>query len=76
MPLPQWWENLDAVSVADSLTDLVVKSLVAADFQAGDDHYRLLDTTRAYALEKLRGAGAPGSRAAPCGILPGSPHSG
>jgi predicted ATPase/DNA-binding winged helix-turn-helix (wHTH) protein len=49
--------DLDAVSVADSLTDLVVKSLVAADFQAGDDHYRLLDTTRAYALEKLRGAG-------------------
>jgi predicted ATPase/DNA-binding winged helix-turn-helix (wHTH) protein len=49
--------NLDDVSVADSLTGLVVKSLVAADFKAGDDHYRLLDTTRAYALEKLRGAG-------------------
>lgn len=46
--------NLDVVTVADSL---VVKSLVAADFQAGDDHYRLLDTTRAYALEKLRRAG-------------------
>jgi predicted ATPase/DNA-binding winged helix-turn-helix (wHTH) protein len=50
-------ENLDALSIADSLTGLVVKSLVAADFQAGDDHYRLLDTTRAYALEKLHGAG-------------------
>jgi predicted ATPase/DNA-binding winged helix-turn-helix (wHTH) protein len=49
--------NCDAVSVADSLTDLVVKSLVTADFQAADDHYRLLDTTRAYALEKLRGVG-------------------
>jgi predicted ATPase/DNA-binding winged helix-turn-helix (wHTH) protein len=49
--------NLDAVLVADSLTDLVVKSLVAADFQAGDDHYRLLETTRAYALEKLRSVG-------------------
>jgi len=49
--------NLDALSIADSLTGLVVKSLVAADFQAGDDHYRLLDTTRAYALEKLHGAG-------------------
>src|SRR6202171_1016447 len=49
--------NLDAVSVADSLAGLVVKSLVAADFQAGDDQHRLLDTTRAYALEKLRGAG-------------------
>src|SRR6202051_4385453 len=49
--------NLDALSIADSLTGLVVKSLVAADFQAGDDHYRLLDTTRAYALEKLHSAG-------------------
>jgi predicted ATPase/DNA-binding winged helix-turn-helix (wHTH) protein len=49
--------NLDAISVADSLAGLVVKSLVAADFQAGDDHYRLLDTTCAYALEKLRDAG-------------------
>jgi predicted ATPase/DNA-binding winged helix-turn-helix (wHTH) protein len=49
--------NLDAVSLADSMAGLVVKSLVAADFQAADDHYRLLDTTRAYALEKLRSAG-------------------
>ena len=49
--------DLDAVLLADSLAGLVVKSLVAADFQAGDDHYRLLDTTRAYALEKLRSAG-------------------
>jgi predicted ATPase/DNA-binding winged helix-turn-helix (wHTH) protein len=40
--------NLDTVTVADSLAGLVVKSLVAADIQAGDDHYRLLDTTRAY----------------------------
>ena len=49
--------NLDAVSVADSVASLVVKSLIAADFKAEDDHYRLLDTTRAYALEKLRRAG-------------------
>src|ERR1700680_1964483 len=49
--------NLDAVSVADSLAGLVVKSRAAAHLQAGDDHYRLVDTTRAYALEKLRGAG-------------------
>jgi predicted ATPase/DNA-binding winged helix-turn-helix (wHTH) protein len=46
----------DAGLIADSLAGLVVKSLVTADFQAGDDHYRLLDTTRAYALEKLRQA--------------------
>src|SRR5438445_1772008 len=49
--------NFDAVSVADDLAGLVVKSLVVADFQAGDDHYRLLDTTRAYALQKLRSSG-------------------
>src|SRR5262249_54917197 len=49
--------DLDAVSVDDNVESLVVKSLVAADFQAGDDHYRLLDTTRAYALEKLRAEG-------------------
>jgi predicted ATPase/DNA-binding winged helix-turn-helix (wHTH) protein len=48
--------NLDAASIADSLTGLVVKSLVTADFQADDDHYRLFHTTRAYALEKLRQA--------------------
>jgi predicted ATPase/DNA-binding winged helix-turn-helix (wHTH) protein len=49
--------NLDAVRVADILAGLVVKSLVAADFQGGEDHYRVLDTTRAYALEKLRASG-------------------
>ena len=54
--------NFDAVSVADDLAGLVVKSLVVADFQARDDHYRLLDTTRAYALQSCaarRGTGKP-----------------
>jgi predicted ATPase/DNA-binding winged helix-turn-helix (wHTH) protein len=50
-------DDIEGVTVADGAASLVVKSLIAADFQAGDDHYRLLDTTRAYALEKLRGAG-------------------
>jgi len=50
-------DEIDAVSVIDCVASLVAKSLIAADFQAWDDHYRLLDTTRAYALEKLRGAG-------------------
>ena len=50
-------DNLDAFGVADSVAGLVAKSLVAIDLQAGDDHYRLLDTTRAYALEKLRVSG-------------------
>ena len=49
--------DLDALGVADILAGLVVKSLVAADFQAGEDHYHLLHTTRAYALEKLRARG-------------------
>jgi hypothetical protein len=53
-----------------------VKSLVTAEFQAGDDHYRLLDTTRAYALEKLVARVNTGSRALPCGILSRNPHSG
>jgi predicted ATPase/DNA-binding winged helix-turn-helix (wHTH) protein len=52
-------DNLDAMAVADSMAGLVAKSLVAVDLQAGDDHYRLLDTTRAYALDKL---GASGER--------------
>ena len=39
--------------VDGALANLVAKSLVAAD-GAGDLRYRLLDTTRAYAGEKLR----------------------
>ncbi len=47
----------DQVSVTDDLANLVAKSLVAADIRGHRPHYRLLDTTRAYALEKLRGNG-------------------
>jgi predicted ATPase/DNA-binding winged helix-turn-helix (wHTH) protein len=36
---------------------LVAKSLVIADVRGGEPRYRLLETTRAYALEKLRGSG-------------------
>jgi predicted ATPase/DNA-binding winged helix-turn-helix (wHTH) protein len=57
--------NLDAASavatsgeialpdVVDMLSNLVAKSLVAAELGAAIARYRLLDTTRAYALEKL-----------------------
>ncbi len=38
---------------ADRLADLVAKSLVVANVTAGDVSYRLLDTTREYAREKL-----------------------
>ena len=35
----------------------MAKSLVVADIRGDRSHYRLLDTTRAYALEKLHGSG-------------------
>ena len=43
--------------VFDGLANLVTKSLVAADFNDAEARYRLLDTTRAYALEKLDESG-------------------
>src|SRR5262249_8456334 len=50
-------EDVGAALVADTVASLVVKSLVAADVRGEDSRFRLLDTTRAYALEKLRSAG-------------------
>jgi predicted ATPase/DNA-binding winged helix-turn-helix (wHTH) protein len=41
----------------DHLADLVMKSLVVADVSAAKPRFRLLDTTRAYALEKLVASG-------------------
>jgi len=38
---------------AEPVAELVAKSLVAADVSGADPRFRLLDTTRAYALEKL-----------------------
>ena len=40
-------------AVVETLTGLVTKSLVAADTSEATTHYRLLDTTRSYALGKL-----------------------
>lgn len=47
----------DAAGIDDHVMSLIAKSLIAADI--GDDtvRYRLLDTTRAYAREKLERAG-------------------
>jgi predicted ATPase/DNA-binding winged helix-turn-helix (wHTH) protein len=45
------------------LTALVDKSLVVADLGAADPRYRLLETTREYALEKLAEAGELSLRA-------------
>jgi predicted ATPase/DNA-binding winged helix-turn-helix (wHTH) protein len=41
-------------SGADHVASLAAKSLLAPDLRGKTPHYRLLDTTRAYALEKLR----------------------
>jgi len=42
-----------ASEIADGIANLVAKSLVTADLGGAVVHYRLLETTRAYALEKL-----------------------
>jgi len=46
--------------VTDHIANLVAKSLVVAELRHQKPHYRLLETTRAYALEKLRAAGELG----------------
>jgi predicted ATPase/DNA-binding winged helix-turn-helix (wHTH) protein len=43
--------------VIDRLADLVTKSLVVADVSGAQSRFRLLDTTRAYMLEKLDTSG-------------------
>jgi predicted ATPase/DNA-binding winged helix-turn-helix (wHTH) protein len=46
-------DDIDPVQAAGHVADLVRKSLVTFDVRAAVPRYRLLDTTRAYALEKL-----------------------
>lgn len=48
---------LDAESVVSGLGNLVDKPLISAEIREGGVEYRLLDTTRAYALEKLDAGG-------------------
>jgi predicted ATPase len=43
--------------IVDQIANLVGKSLVAADLRGEVAQYRLLDTTRLYALEKLKSSG-------------------
>jgi predicted ATPase/DNA-binding winged helix-turn-helix (wHTH) protein len=45
------------IDAMDRLADLVAKSLVVADVSGSRPRFRLLDTTRAYALEKLDASG-------------------
>lgn len=46
-------EQLGHAGVMQSIMGLASKSLLAVDMDAGTTRYRLLDTTRAYALDKL-----------------------
>jgi predicted ATPase/DNA-binding winged helix-turn-helix (wHTH) protein len=46
-------DRMDDYAVIDLLSQLVARSLVVADPAASGARYRLLETTRAYALEKL-----------------------
>jgi predicted ATPase/DNA-binding winged helix-turn-helix (wHTH) protein len=50
--------DMDAdIDSIDRLADLVAKSLVVADVSGAKPRFRLLDTTRAYAMEKLDESG-------------------
>ena len=50
-------EDLDSFEVIDHLVRLVEKSLVAVDRRSGNSRYRLLETIRDYAWERLTEAG-------------------
>jgi predicted ATPase len=47
------WGDLAAFNIINSISDLVARSLVSADVSRDETFFRLLDTTRAYAREKL-----------------------
>ena len=49
--------NLTEVQVVDGIVHLVMKSLVSANIEDNVPRYRLLDTTRVYAREKLAASG-------------------
>jgi hypothetical protein len=49
--------DIDGFDVDDLLGHLVDKSLVSAEDQGGSTRYRMLETIRAYALERLESAG-------------------
>jgi predicted ATPase/DNA-binding CsgD family transcriptional regulator/tetratricopeptide (TPR) repeat protein len=48
-----WGDGLDEIDILDLLSSLTDKSLVVADTAGDHERYRLLESTRAYALEKL-----------------------
>src|SRR4029450_810071 len=52
--------DIPAQEVVDGVANLVAKSLLSADVAGAIVHYRLLETTRAYAREKLGERGGLG----------------
>jgi len=48
---------ITGIHAIDRLVDLVAKSLVVADVSGARPRFRLLDTTRAYAIEKIDSSG-------------------
>src|SRR5262249_27345891 len=56
-------EDCDTLPITDSIANLVAKSLMTVDLAGDSPKYRLLDTTRVYALEKLRKQGEHGDAA-------------
>lgn len=49
-------EGLDEIDILDLLSSLTDKSLIVADTGGAQERYHLLETTRAYALDKLTAA--------------------
>jgi predicted ATPase len=56
-------EGIDEGQILDCVSSLTDKSLVVADTSRTQERYRLLESTRAYALEKLAESGERESRA-------------
>jgi hypothetical protein len=54
-----------AAEIVERVANLAAKSLVSADVSGAVAHYRLLDTTRAYVLGKLRSPGCSVTRIGP-----------
>jgi len=58
---------MEASAVSNSVANLVTKSLILADIAGSEPVYRILETTRAYALEKLRESDEINRLACACG---------
>jgi predicted ATPase len=50
-------DRIDRADVFEGVANLAAKSLISTDISSDVTYHRLLDTTRAYALEKLSESG-------------------